>query len=51
MSFEESMPYIVGFIVWVIYEIGKSRGKKIEREKQDALIKSLTIKNLSGEQK
>lgn len=48
---QEYMPYIAGFVVWVIYEIGKYRGKKIEREKQDDLMKSLMIKNLSGEQK
>ncbi|HDX8431750.1 TPA: hypothetical protein RQN22_001827 [Aeromonas dhakensis] len=51
MSLEESMPYIVGFVVWVIYEIGKSRGKKIERAKQDDLMKSLTIKKLSEDNK
>ncbi len=51
MSFEQSMPYVIGFIVWVIYAIGHALGASSERKKQDALIKSLTIKNLSGEPK
>lgn len=49
MSFEESMPYIIGFIVWVIYAIGHHRGVKAERAKQDSLIRRLTIDKMGGD--
>ncbi|MGN7509067.1 hypothetical protein [Aeromonas salmonicida] len=48
MNLEESMPYIVGFIVWVIYAIGHSRGAKAERAKQDSLIRRLQIDKLGA---
>ncbi|QLH66492.1 hypothetical protein [Aeromonas veronii] len=48
---EEYIPWVLGFIVFVIYSFGHYRGAKSERKKQDELLKSLTIKKLSEEQK
>lgn len=48
---EEYIPCVLGFIAYLIYAFGHSRGAKSERRKQDELMKSLTIKKLSEDQK
>jgi hypothetical protein len=46
---EDSLPYIIGFIVVLIYAFGHHRGVKSERANQESLLRRLTIDKMKGD--
>ena len=46
---EDQMPYIIGFIVVVIYSFGHWRGVKSERANQESLLRRLKIDQMKGD--